>query len=182
MKLTEKLALCWRILRAEPGNCMEHADRELPPADGDEMQALMNQHIKEMVLVFGTHGHSGFSASYAIALLEKILRFQPLRPLTGEPEEWGERFDGGTCKQNKRAGNVFIGDPQRFNGQAYDIDAIVFREPTGSCFTGKGSAQPVIFPYTPRTIYVDVDAEGNPLNGWTREGIYPGWNYGAQDD
>lgn len=79
MKLTDRLSLCWRILRAEPGNCMEHADRELPPADGDEMQALMNQHIKEMVLVFGTHGHSGFSASYAIALLEKILRFQPLR-------------------------------------------------------------------------------------------------------
>lgn len=177
MKLTEKLSLCWRILREKPGNLMAHAERELPPDQDDEMQAAMNQGLRELVLVFSTQGHSGFSASYAIASLEKLLRFQPLRPLTGDPDEWGEPFDG-MCKQNKRAGHVFIDDPRRFDGRAYDINAIVFREASGFCFTGRGSAQPVTFPYTPRTIYVDVDAEGNPLDGWNREGVYPGWQAG----
>lgn len=51
----------------------------------------------------------------------------------------------------------------RFNGQAYDIDAVVFREPSGVCFTGQGSLQPIAFPYTPNTTYVDVDEGGAPL-------------------
>lgn len=181
MRLTEKLSLCWRILREKPDNLMAHIERELPPDQGDEMQAAMNQGLRELVLVFCTQGHSGFSASYAISVLEKLLRFQPLRPLTGDADEWGRTFDG-RCQQNKRASHVFRCDPERFDGQAYDIRAIVFRENSGACFTGRGSSQPIIFPYTPHTVYVDVDDEGNPLNGWTREGIYPGWNYGAQDD
>jgi len=174
MKLSQKLALCWRILRERPGNLMAHAERELLPENGDEMQALMNQGLRELVLVFSTHGHSGFSAGYAVRSLEKLLMFQPLRPLTGEPEEWGETFDGGYV-QNRRRSSVFKGDPERFGGAACDINAVVFREANGCCFTGRGSAQPVTFPYTPKTIYVDVDADGNPLDGWDREGVYPGW-------
>jgi len=174
MKFFEKLGLCWRILREKPDNLMAHAERELLPDKGDDMQAAMNQGLRELVLVFSTHGHSGFSASYATSALTKLLAFQPLGPLTGEPDEWGETFDGKTV-QNRRRGSVFKGDPERFGGQAYDIDAVVFRETNGACFTGRGSAQPVTFPYTPRTIYVDVDAQGNPLDGWNREGVYPGW-------
>jgi len=175
MNLSEKVGLCWRILREKPGNLMAHAERELPPEKGDDMQALMNQGLREMVLVFSTQGHSGFSASYARSALDKLLAFQPLGPLTGDASEWGETFDGRT-QQNRRAGNVFKGDPERFGGQAYDIYAVVFRDPNGGCYTSKGSAQPVVFPYTPRTIYVDVDKDGNPLDGWNREGVYPGWN------
>ena len=173
MKLSEKIGLCWRILREKPGNLMAHAESELPDAD-NEMQAQMNRDLRELVLVFSTQGHSGFSASYATGTLEKLLRFQPLRPLTGEDREWGETFDG-RCQQNRRCGSVFKGDPERFGGQAYDINAVVFRETNGACFTGRGSAQPVTFPYTPRTIYVDVDDDGKPLDGWDREGVYPGW-------
>lgn len=184
MKFAERLSLCWRILRAKPGNLLKHAEMELPPAKGDSTQAHMNQGLKELVLVFSTHGHSGFSASYATSALAKLLAFQPLGPLTGEDGEW---FDhGNNCVQNKRCGHVFKGDPERFGGQAYDIDAVVFREANGSCFTGRGSAQPVTFPYTPRRIYVDVDAEGKPLDGWNRErdswgrdSIHPEWLAGA---
>lgn len=173
MNFKQRLALCWRILRAEPGNLMSHALRELPPAKGEEMQTLMNQQICELVLVFSTHGHSGFSASYAINTVEKLLRYEPLRPLTGEDEEW---FSHGYCVQNKRCSHVFKGDALRFNGGAYDIQGVVFREADGTCFSGLGSSQPIEFPYVPHTIYVDVDSEGFPLDGWDRRsGKHPEW-------
>lgn len=175
MKLTKRLALCWRILRAEPGAYMSHADRELPHIGTDEMGQLMADQVREILLVFSTHGHSGFSAGYATDLLQKLMRFELIAPLTGEPEEWMEPFE--EALQNRRASHVFK-DPARFGGQAYDINAVVFREPDGGCFTGRGSGQPVTFPYTPRTVYVDVDEEGNPLDGWNREGICPAWVQG----
>lgn len=153
MKLIERLALCLRILREKPGNLLAHADRELPPAGDDEMQALMNQGLRELVLVFSTQGHSGFSAPYAVGALEKLLRFGPLRPLTGEADEWIE-VDLGVF-QNRRCGRVFK-SAERFNGQAYDIDGKVFRDRRG-CYTNGESAVPVTFPYTPVTVYVDVD-------------------------
>lgn len=155
MRTIERLALCWRILRAKPGNLLAHAERELVPPedDGDKMQRLMNRQLRELVLVFSTHGHSGFSASYAAAMLEKLLRFEPIGPLTGEPSEWLEVGPG--VFQNRRCGRVFR-DASRFNGQAYDIDGRVFREPSGACFTSSESCRPVTFPYTPVTEYVDV--------------------------
>ena len=182
MKLIERLSLCRRILCVKPGNPMIHAERELPPANGDEMQELMNKQLKEVILVFCTHEHSGFSASYAASALEKLLRFKPLRPLTGEDSEWREPFEDGGSVQNTRSGNVFKGDPHRFNGDPYDSTAIVFREKSGLCFQGRGSAQPIAFPYTPKVIYLDVDDEGMPLNGWDREGVYSEWLKGVQSE
>lgn len=155
MKVSDRLALCWRILRAEPSNLLTHADSELPPPNGDGMQALMNQQLRELVLVFSTHGHSGFSASYARHALGKLLAYEPIRPLTGEPDEWHEVGDG--VWQNRRCSRVFK-DASKFDGQAYDLDAVVFREPGGACYTSRDSRKVVTFPYTPATVYVDVPA------------------------
>ena len=55
---------------------------------GDEMNDAMCEHILKMVNVFAEEGHSGFSANYAINILQKLLRFEPLSPLTGEDDEW----------------------------------------------------------------------------------------------
>jgi hypothetical protein len=171
MNLKSRLALCWRILRAESGSLLAHAERELPYIGDDPMGRSMANCLRELVLVFGTQGHSGFSASYARQTLDKLLDFKPISPLTGADEEW---FDHGYCKQNKRCSSVFV-QAGRFNGQPYDIDAVVFREPSGACFSGQGSHQPITFPYTPKRVWVDVDAEGKPLDGWDRKGICPAW-------
>lgn len=79
MNLLKKLGLCYRILK-EPSNnnFMAHVDMELPDSDGDAMQQRMNEQIKELALVFSTHGHSGFSSYYAISVLKEVLRFEPL--------------------------------------------------------------------------------------------------------
>lgn len=134
-------------------NLMRHARRELPPESGDDMQRTMNRDLLHLLAVFASQGHSGFSASYATSVLEKLMRFEPLGPLTGADDEW---FDHGNGMfQNIRCSHVFK-DPERFNGQPYDIYARVFREPNGCCYTNGDSHQPIAFPYTPKREYVDV--------------------------
>lgn len=158
MKIEDRKKLCDKIMTEETGNLYAHALRELPVADDDDsMQAMMNQCILEMVLVFGTQGHSGGSAPYAIGALTKLLDFQPLRPLTGEDSEWNEVGTG--VWQNNRCSHVF----KDADGRAYDTQGRVFREPNGACYTGKGSRVYIEFPYTPKIEYVDVDADGKEI-------------------
>lgn len=152
-------------------NLERHAERELSRLMGDpeadDMQRVMNKHLLRMVRVFANEGHSGFSGSYAVSMLEKLLRFDPIGPLTGDDDEWMDISDtyGSRCWQNTRCGRVFKGE----DGRAYDIDGRVFREPSGACFTGRGSRVYVTFPYVPATEYVDVGEDGEPLSGPARE-------------
>jgi hypothetical protein len=52
--------------------------------------------------------------------------------------------------QNVTCGHVF-----KENGEAYDGEGGIFRDPDGSCFTSKDSRVPVTFPYFPNREYVD---------------------------
>lgn len=122
----------------------------------DDMQEMICKQVLEIVDLFASHGHSGSSANYALFLLMKLLAFEPIAPLTGEDWEWNEVGEG--VLQNKRCSRVFK-QTDRFDGQAYDIDARVFREPNGSCYTNGQSHRPIAFPYTPTTEYVDVPGE-----------------------
>jgi len=118
------------------------------------MQDMLDSHILKMVEEFSKEGHSGFSAGYAVGLLERLLRFEPITPLTGEDSEWNE-VDEGLTLQNNRCSAVFKDVP---SGEAYYIEGNIFRNQRGVCFTGKYSRTPVKFPWTPpRTKnYVDV--------------------------
>ena len=128
----------------------------------DEMQELICKHVLKLLEVFNGEGHSGSSAPYAINLFEKLAKFEPVAPLTGEDWEWtdvseyGGR-DNGILYQNKRCGHVF-----KDNDGAYDMDGIIFWEwftdkETGekfkSYFTSRESRVPVTFPYTPKREY-----------------------------
>lgn len=128
-------------------------------ADGkfeDEMQEAICNHVLELLKVFADEGHSGSTAPYTVNMFKKLAMFEPLVPLTGEDWEWNECGNG--VFQNKRCSRVFK-QADRFNGQAYDIEGRVFREPTGACYTGAESRVPVTFPYTPKTEYVNVSGD-----------------------
>ena len=125
----------------------------------DEMQELMFEQLLELLDKFSEHGHSGSSAPYAVKLFSKLAMFEPLGPLTGDASEWSEVAKG--VFQNNRCSHVFK-QPDRFDGQPYDINAIVFWEwykdpETGkrskSYFTCRDSMQVIKFPYTPKSIY-----------------------------
>lgn len=127
--------------------------------DGDEYNTLARQAVLEIVEKFADQGHSGFSASYVISCLEKLLRWEPLSPLTGEDSEWVKlEYDDDIMYQNNRCSRVFKDN----EGNAYDIEGKVFwewftDEETGekykSHFTCRESRTPVTFPYTPTTVY-----------------------------
>jgi hypothetical protein len=148
---------------AEESNLLMHARREMallrgPDPEPDEMQDLIDRCVFDMLRIFGEQGHSGSSASYTIACIEKILRFEPITPLTGTDDEWVEvaEEDGKPLFQNARCGHVFkVGT----DGEAYDIDGFVFRDPDGSTWTNHESRRPVVFPYTPKTEIVDRSSD-----------------------
>jgi hypothetical protein len=140
---------------------IEHAKRELAtlrksmpqgsePQDPDDPQSWIEECVLECVEAFARAGHSGSSAAYTTSILERLLRFEPLAPLTGEPDEWFRPYagDGPTeqpdLEQNKRCSHVF-----RENDQAYDIQAIVWRDPDGTLVTNFESRRNVEFPYAP---------------------------------
>ena len=128
----------------------------------DEMQELICNHVLKLLEVFSEEGHSGSSAPYAINLFEKLAKFEPVAPLTGEDWEWNDVSeyggrDNGPLFQNKRCGHVF-----KDNDGAYDMDGIIFWEwctdkETGekfkSYFTSRESRVPVTFPYRPTREY-----------------------------
>ena len=148
---------------------LAHAERELDiigMADEEGMNGLMRKHLLHMIQEFANEGHSGFSASYAIQCLEKLLRFEPLSPLTGEDSEWNEiaremtAGNRGTLYQNNRCSRVFKDDDG-----AYDIDGKVFYswytdengEKFKSHYTSRDSRVYVTFPYVPTTVYEERD-------------------------
>lgn len=109
-------------------NLVDYAKRELDILNlgnddrtGEGMDFHMRDHILRMVEMFAEEGHSGFSASYALSILKRVLAYKPITPLTGADDEWNEVGDG--VFQNRRASNVF-----KENDQAYWMDGIVFWE------------------------------------------------------
>jgi hypothetical protein len=139
---------------------IEHAKREFialgyKPIEQEEdgPNKWIQQAVLGLLKVFSEQGHSGSSAPFAIGYFTKLAAFEPLGPLTGASEEWHECSEG--VFQNKRCSHVFK-QADRFEGQAYDLQGRVFREKDGSCYTGKDSMVPVVFPYTPKIEYVDA--------------------------
>ena len=153
----------------------EYAKSELAriTKDGDGLQDAINKNILDIVELFASQGHSGISAGYAMSILERLLRFKPLTPLTGEDDEWTEVSDkmGKRCFQNKRCPSVFkTTDAQGNTIEVHDIDAIACSYNGGlTWFTSSRFIKNVTFPYEPPThpekVYIEY-TEDVPL-GWS---------------
>ena len=137
---------------------IEHAKTELKAMgyvslDEDQEDGpnkWIQENLFELIEVFAEQGHSGFSAGYCINAFNKLARFEPLTPLTGEDWEWIEV--GTRIWQNIRCGHVF---KEGSGGRAYDINGKVFVTPDGNTYTSKDSRVYIDFPYTPKTEYID---------------------------
>ena len=120
---------------------VSYAERELDRIGMGDPDADYNGALKpaimSMVKLFADQDHSGASAPMAIAMLERLLRFEPLSPLTGEDDEWMEvanpRKPTDTTHQNVRCPHVF----KRADGSAFDLDH------------KDGFRADITFPYTP---------------------------------
>lgn len=147
---------------------VDYAKQELDAigmtSDGDQYNAALREDILRLVEVFAEQGHSGSSAAYAIGCLEKILRFEPLGPLTGDDSEWVKlEYTDDTYYQNLRCSHVF----KNVDGKAYDIDGKIFWEwytdedgvKRKSYYTSGDSRVYIEFPYTPKSEYVYRESE-----------------------
>lgn len=141
----------------------KYAEAELAriPHDEDGLQSLMDRDILEIVKMFGEQGHSGFSAGYALSVLERLLRFKPLSPLTGEKDEWNDTGRG--TMQNKRCSSVF----KNSDGTVHDIDAIIVSDNGGITWFSSGRfRKEVTFPYSvpthPEKVYIEYTEDVPP--------------------
>lgn len=137
-------------------NLIKHAEYELSLVgeQNDTLQKAMNSGILRIVKLFAEENHSGLSADYVINIINKLLKFEPITPLTGENSEWVEVSEG--LHQNKRCSRIFK-DINRFEGKPYDIEAVIFVDKNGGGFTSADSFKVIEFPYTPRTELVKIN-------------------------
>jgi len=115
----------------------------------DKMTRELRHSILSMIRVFSNAGHSGSSAAITNAIVHRLLKFEPLTPLTGHDNEWMQVTDH--LWQNTRCSRVF-----KDENNAWDIDGRVFMG-DGCQYTNADSKVVVEFPYIPKTEYVDVE-------------------------
>lgn len=145
------------ILRDTDSNMMAKSRRELEiwgAFDDDGMyDGMIGKAAMQAMSLFAREGHSGMSASIMTGLMQRLMKQEPLTPLTGDDDEWIDH--GDEQFQNNRCSHVF---KEGKDGQPYDGTGRVFREPDGGAYTSRDSRVDITFPYTPVVEYVDVEA------------------------
>lgn len=86
-------------------------------ADGDFYGGLTGRAVMALVDVFVEQGHSGASASLVAGMFTSLVRFEPLSPLTDDPDEWMEVTDG--LWQSTRQSEAFSRD----GGKTYRMNS-----------------------------------------------------------
>lgn len=158
---------------------IEHAKLELELSglfneEGDFYGGATGKAVMELIEVFAKQGHSGMSAPIIADLFKRLANYEPLQPITGKDEEWGDvrdLGDGVPWYQNKRCSALFKDGE---DGKPYYIDAIVKRDQKGICWSGmawlseedykSGDRSKMVgkrgyvksFPFIPKTFYIDV--------------------------
>jgi len=90
-------------------NLVEHARRELELI-GEEPETVAG--YLNVIEAFANMGHSGGSASVAIPVINELLQFKNLKPLTNNPDEWMNVSEqsGYEMWQNRRNSEAFSDD------------------------------------------------------------------------
>lgn len=119
----------------------EQAKTELAAVNfGDDDSRVM----LEILDKFFDQWDSGGAVAVASDVLARLIKGQPLAPLTGDDAEWfdvSEMTGRPNCWQNKRCSSVFQEEDGEGKVLAYDIDA-----PSGR--------KAITFPYYPQTARV----------------------------
>jgi acyl carrier protein len=87
-----------------PRSLVEHARHELELLGQFVEDQAFAQSIVAALSAFASYGHSGGSAAVAVDLMCRLLRREPLTPITSDPAEWVDRSEmsGRPWWQNRR--------------------------------------------------------------------------------
>lgn len=136
-------------------NLVDYAKDELKRIgmidSGEPYNDWATKAILDLIELFDSQGHSGFTAPYVASMFHRLAMFKPLSPLTGDDDEWTGDF------QNKRYSAVF----KDMDGTAYNIEGKVFTDDGEVWYTCKDSRVNVTFPYVvpnePERVYRNKD-------------------------
>lgn len=78
-------------VEVEDSGLIQHARSELAIVGEDE--DVIEWYIR-VIKEFASFGHSGTSAEYTTRVLERLLRYQHLTPITSDPQYWREAAEG----------------------------------------------------------------------------------------
>lgn len=137
-------------------NLVDYAKEELNRIgmidSGEPYNDVVTKAILDLIELFASQGHSGFTAPYTVNVFERLAMFKPLTPLTGEESEWNEIAPGHY--QNKRYSAVF----KEKDGKAYNIEGKIFTDDGEDWYSSKDSLIEINFPYTvpkePEKVYL----------------------------
>lgn len=98
-----------RRWRTHDSNLVAFAESELERIMPGYSNAEERDYMISVIEVFASYGHSGGSASVMIPMIQRLMTFTPLSPLTGEEDEWMVVDDNHDfiLFQNKRCSTVF---------------------------------------------------------------------------
>ena len=139
-------------------NLMDYAKEELKRIgmidSGEPYNDAVTKAILDLIELFDSQGHSGFTAAYTVNAFKRLAMYKPLAPLTGDDSEWEEIEPGHY--QNKRYSAVF----KEKDGKAYNIQGKMFTDDGGeSWYTSKDSHIEINFPYIvadkPEEVYLN---------------------------
>jgi len=73
---------------------------------------MIGESVLELINIFSHQGHSGGSAEAVTDLFTKLMKYEPLTPLTYEPDEWWDMSErsGAPLWQNNRNFKIFSTD------------------------------------------------------------------------
>ena len=95
---------------------IQHAEAEMLRAglydDDADYGGMVPDAVMNVVRAFAGDGHSGSSAALVTSILESLLRFEPLTPLTSDPDEWMNvsEISGAEMWQSRRNPTFFSED------------------------------------------------------------------------
>lgn len=93
-------------------NLIEYAKKEIELLDWTDdkeiYNGLLSKSVLELVKTFSKQGHSGASASVVLYVFNKIVKYEPLTPLTKNKNEWYKVENG--VFQSKRNPSCFSDD------------------------------------------------------------------------
>lgn len=128
-------------------------------------QKAVNDDILDIIKLFSSQGHSGFSAGYSLNILKRLLDYKPLSAITGDEDEWEQlNYSPDLAYQNKRCPSLF----RDADGKVYNVEARVFSDDNGhTWYNCKESREYVELPYEvpakPECIIIDNMQERNSV-------------------
>lgn len=145
-------------------NLVKHAERELDNigmVGSNVEEAIMRKHILKVIEEFNMTGHTKLTRHWYIDIITKLMKGEPLTPLTGEDNEWKQiKTSDGIVYENIRCDHVFKKD-----GIAWNQEGIVYWKWYTDIETGckmksfhiiPSSMVNVEFPHTPATEYKEL--------------------------